>query len=48
MKQPTPAAVSISNMLINNGSKWRFTTVKNKERDHKSALVRKKQRKILI
>lgn len=43
-----PAAVSVSSMLINNGSKWRFTTVENKERDSKSALVRKKQRKVLI
>ena len=30
---PKLAAVSISNMIINNGSKWRFTTVENKERD---------------
>ena len=32
-------------MIINNGSKWRFTTVENKEGDCKSALVRKKTKK---
>lgn len=39
-----PTAVGILNMLINNGSKWRFITVENRERDSKSALVRKRAR----
>lgn len=40
-----PAAVDILNLLINNGSKWRFITVEKRGRDSKSGLVRKRARK---
>lgn len=36
--------MGILNMLINNDSKWEFIAVQKKERDSKSALVRKRAR----